>query len=106
MASPLAKVVMPGLVPGIHVLHVSSKDVDGRDEASRLLPTQRNRRRGCGRRRWDDSLSSPCQIEPFCGGAAEDVVCGQQCKGAVRLPPPLPGGGGSMRTSGRGIRIW
>ena len=25
--------VMPGLVPGIHVLQLSKKDVDGRDEA-------------------------------------------------------------------------
>jgi hypothetical protein len=25
--------VMPGLVPGIHVLNVSTKDVDGRDNA-------------------------------------------------------------------------
>jgi hypothetical protein len=28
-----AKFVMPGLVPGIHVLIASEKDVDGRDEA-------------------------------------------------------------------------
>jgi hypothetical protein len=27
------KFVMPGLVPGIHVLTASKKDVDGRDEA-------------------------------------------------------------------------
>jgi hypothetical protein len=28
-----AKLVMPGLVPGIHVFHFIKKDVDGRDEA-------------------------------------------------------------------------
>jgi hypothetical protein len=28
-----SKLVMPGLVPGIHVLAASKKDVDGRDEA-------------------------------------------------------------------------
>ncbi len=33
--SPLATLVMPGLVPGIHVLllRFGKKDVDGRDEA-------------------------------------------------------------------------
>jgi hypothetical protein len=31
--SPIAKVVMPGLVPGIHVLAaVKQEDVDGRDK--------------------------------------------------------------------------
>ena len=28
----MAKLVMPGLVPGIHVFHLSKKDVDGRDK--------------------------------------------------------------------------
>jgi hypothetical protein len=29
----VAKLVMPGLVPGIHVLAALKEDVDGRDEA-------------------------------------------------------------------------
>jgi len=29
----MLKLVMPGLVPGIHVLALPEKDVDGRDEA-------------------------------------------------------------------------
>jgi hypothetical protein len=29
----LLTIVMPGLVPGIHVLLLAKKDVDGRDEA-------------------------------------------------------------------------